>query len=72
MNLGELIKKKRLERGISARELSLGIGKSASYVSKVENGTIDPTLQSFALIAGGLEMNQWEIWACVGVAKGDE
>lgn len=44
MNLKELglaFAKLRISRGISQQELSLCLGKNASYINKVENGKIN-------------------------------
>ena len=38
--------KARLAKGMSAYELSLRLGKDASYISKVENGKINISLKS--------------------------
>lgn len=64
---------KREALGVSARDLSLRVGKSSSYVSKLEAGTLDPTLNSFARLADALSMNHYEVAACLAVelVKGD-
>ena len=31
----------RLEKGVSAREMSLSLGQSASYINRIENGKKD-------------------------------
>lgn len=51
----------RLERGLSAREVALKAGFSASYVHKIESGEIEPTIKKFAKIAEVLEMSDLEI-----------
>ncbi len=64
---------KREALGISARDLSLRVGKSASYVSKVEAGTLDPTLNSFAMLVDELSMNHYEVAACLATEiQGDK
>ena len=40
------IAKARLKKGLSAYELSLRIGKNASYINKLENGKINPSLKT--------------------------
>lgn len=67
VNVGDLIKLKREALGLSARDLSIRIGKSSSYVSKLESGTLDPTLNTFARLASELSMNHYEVSACLAV-----
>lgn len=67
IDVGELLKVKRVQAGVSARDLSVKIGKSPSYVNKVESGTIDPSLQAFARLAVELKLNHHEIAVCLGV-----
>lgn len=50
---------------MSARALSIAVGLSDSYIGKVENGTLDPSLRSFAKIAKGLGMTPPEIYIVV-------
>ena len=40
----ERIVKLRMERGVSAREMSLSMGQSASYVNNIENRRARPSL----------------------------
>ena len=37
-------------KGVSAKQMSLDIGKAESYISKVENGLLIPSLDTFAII----------------------
>ena len=37
-------------KGVSAKQMSLDIGKAESYISKVENGKYIPSLDTFAII----------------------
>lgn len=52
---------KREQRGISARALSARLGKSPSYISKVEADDITLSLTGFAEIARELELTNFEI-----------
>lgn len=52
---------KREQRGLSARALSAKLGKSPSYVSKVESGDITLSLDGFAEIARALGLSNMEI-----------
>jgi transcriptional regulator with XRE-family HTH domain len=63
--LASALKIIRLERGISARSLSLACGLSASYVSKIESGT-KPTVDAFMKIAKELKLNDHEILFLLG------
>jgi len=46
---------------ISARELSSRAGLSASYVSKVESGSVLPTIESFSKLISELNVTDMEI-----------
>ena len=39
--------KLRIEKGVSARDMSLSIGQSAGYINNVENGINYPSMQTF-------------------------
>lgn len=56
-----LMKILRERRGISARQLSLDAGMSASYYSKIESGAVLPTISSFAHIVQRLDVSPVEI-----------
>lgn len=58
MNLerfGLNVAKARIKRNISAYELSLRLGKDKSYISKLENGKVNVTLN--VIIAISEELN---------------
>ncbi len=40
----------RCQKGVSAREMSLDIGQSESYINKIENGKALPSMGGFFLI----------------------
>lgn len=61
LTVSDLIKYKRQKFGLSARQLSGMAGLSPSYVSKVENGTIKPSLDAFGKIVRLLEFSDVEI-----------
>ena len=48
--ISERIYKLRIERDLSARELSLSLGMSPGYINKIENGKAMPSLQALFLI----------------------
>ena len=40
----------RIQRGVSARDMSLSLGQSESYINKIENGKAYPSMQIFFYI----------------------
>ena len=40
----------RMNKGVSARDMSLSIGQSAGYINNIENGVNYPSMQSFFYI----------------------
>lgn len=56
----------RKRHHVSGRALSLAAGLSPSYVGKVENGEIEPSLKAFAKIALALHMTTAEIVYLIG------
>lgn len=63
--LGDLIRRSREARHLSARALSAQADLSPSYVGKVEAGEIEPSLRAFARIAMALGLTSQEIRLCV-------
>ena len=57
----ELMRVIRERSGISARQLSLQAGLSASYVSRMERGDFHPTLDNFVKMVDILECTDSEI-----------
>lgn len=43
----ERLTKLRLEKQVSAREMSLALGQNASYINRIENGKTLPSMQVF-------------------------
>lgn len=66
--IGEAIRFKREEVGLSARALSLRAGLSPAYVHKLEAGLLDPSLAIFARLAIELDMAPDEAWVCLVMA----
>lgn len=50
------VAKERIKQNISAYELSLRIGKDASYINKLENAKINVSLKAMIEIADALEV----------------
>jgi transcriptional regulator with XRE-family HTH domain len=59
--VAESIKSKREQLNLSARSVSLQANLSPSYVSKLESGSIEPSLKAFASIAVVLNFSSAEI-----------
>ncbi len=51
------VAKERINKNISAYELSLRLGKDASYINKVENGKINVSLKMIIAISECLEIS---------------
>jgi len=60
LTLGKGIQFLREKKGLSARQVSAAAGLSATYVSKVERGVMEPSLKAFGRIATALEMTDAE------------
>jgi transcriptional regulator with XRE-family HTH domain len=54
---GNNIRRYRLEQKLSLRELGVRAGVSASLISQVENGRIDPSISSLRRIAEALDVS---------------
>lgn len=39
----------RMQKGVSAREMSLAIGQNSSYINRIENRKALPSMQGFLL-----------------------
>lgn len=47
----------RLQKNVSARDMSLSIGQSESYINKIENGKSFPSMQTFFYICEFLDIS---------------
>ena len=61
-SLGDYVRMAREARGLSRRQLSMAAGLSESYVSKLESGSVDPSVRRFAVLARQLGFNQRELF----------
>lgn len=52
--MGEVLQEARKEEHITQAELAKRAGTSKSYISRIENGLIDPTISSFMRIVDAL------------------
>ena len=53
----ERLAKLRIEKGVSARNMSLSIGQSANYINKIENRKAFPNMQIFFYICDYLDIS---------------
>ena len=53
-HLGQRLRDLRLQKGLTLKDLAARIGKSPSYLSKLEHGKINPSLTSLKKIADAL------------------
>lgn len=47
---GQRLAQLRCQKGVSARDMSLTLGQSESYINKIENGKAFPSMQIFFYI----------------------
>lgn len=47
----------RIEKGVSARDMSLSIGQNASYINRIENKKAYPSMEVFFYICEYLEVS---------------
>ena len=52
----------RLQKGVSARDMSLSLGQSESYINKIENRRTLPSLQGFFYICDYLDITPGEFF----------
>ena len=56
------VAKQRIKKDLSAYELSLRLGKDASYIHKLENGKINVSLKMMLAISEELNINIAELF----------
>ncbi len=56
MTLGERIKKMRIEKKLSLRDLAAMVDLSASFLSQIEQGKASPSIENLKKIANSLEV----------------
>ena len=52
----------RINKGVSARDMSLSIGQSAGYINNIENGINLPSMQAFFYICEYLKITPKEFF----------
>lgn len=58
----ERLTKLRINKGVSARDMSLSIGQSAGYINNIENGVNLPSMAVFFYICDYLEISPMEFF----------
>lgn len=53
----------RIAKGVSARDMSLSLGQSESYINKIENGKAFPSMQIFFYICEFLSVSPEEFFS---------
>lgn len=61
-DIGKRIAQLRIKKGVSAREMSLSIGQSASYIINVESGHNLPSFSAFLYICEYLGITPCEFF----------
>lgn len=56
-NFAQRLATLRVQKGISAREMSLAIGQNASYINRIENRKALPSMQGFFYICEYLNIS---------------
>ena len=54
----------RLEKGVSGRDMSLSLGQSESYINRIENQKMLPSMTVFFYICEYLDITPQEFWDC--------
>lgn len=65
LSVASVVRAARERQGWSARELSRRVDVSPAYVTKLEAGTVDPSLSRFARLARVLRLSKAEIYYCL-------
>lgn len=52
----------RLHKNVSARDMSLSIGQNASYINRIENGVMMPSMSAFFFICDYLKITPSEFF----------
>jgi transcriptional regulator with XRE-family HTH domain len=63
MNIGEIIRNFRLQKGMSQGDIEKRTGLLRCYLSRVENGHTVPSLDTLAKISGALEVPLGQFFA---------
>src|SRR5678810_863476 len=72
VNIGEVIKTYRSQRGLSQGDIERRTGLLRCYLSRVENGHTVPSLETLAKIAGAMELPLSQFFAESGHTNGNK
>ena len=62
VNIGERLKKVRLEKGYTLKDVAGESGYSKALISRIENGNVSPSINSLLKIAGALEIKPYDLF----------
>ncbi|MBI5117647.1 helix-turn-helix domain-containing protein [Candidatus Poribacteria bacterium] len=62
VNIGERLKKVRLEKGYTLKDVSAKSGYSKALISRIENGNVSPSINSLLKIASALEVKPHDLF----------
>ncbi|MEQ8998825.1 MAG: helix-turn-helix transcriptional regulator [Coleofasciculus sp. B1-GNL1-01] len=68
---GLAVKQRRRELGISQEELSFRAGLHRTYISDIERGSRNPSLENIDKLAKALEISISALFAHYGIEQGD-
>jgi transcriptional regulator with XRE-family HTH domain len=68
VNIGERLKKVRLEKGYTLKDVAGQSGYSKALISRIENGNVSPSINSLLKIAGALEIKPYDLFLPSGEA----
>ena len=58
---GENVRKERLARKLTQQDLAAKLGMERSYLSEMERGRRNPTIQALGRLADALGVEPWEL-----------
>jgi len=61
-HLGQCIKELRRQKGLTQVEFSEKCGFYQTYLSRIENGLSNPTINAIEIVANALEMSVYELF----------
>lgn len=62
VNIGERLKKVRLEKGYTLKDVAAKSGYSKALISRIENGNVSPSINSLLKIASALDVKPHDLF----------
>ena len=62
VNIGERLKKVRLEKGYTLKDVAAESGYSKALISRIENGNVSPSINSLLKIAAALDVKPHDLF----------